>query len=516
MADDGASGGKPVPHTDVAIIGAGFAGLGMAIKLRQANRDDFVVLERSEGLGGTWRDNTYPGCACDVPSQLYSFSFAPNPDWSHAYSGQAEIRRYMERCAEDFAIRPFLRFGQRVVALDWDEARARWLITTADGARRTARVVVAGTGPLNKPAWPDLPGLDRFAGPVFHSARWDHGVDLRAKRVAVIGTGASAIQFVPEIARRVAHLDVYQRTPPWIIPRLDYRVPDWMRGLYRRLPVAQKLHRGFIYWSLEWRAIGFTRMPGLLRAFQWGAERFLHAQVADPDLRARLTPDYRLGCKRVLLSDDYYPALQRDHVDLITDRIAGVTAGGVIDTAGVERPADALILGTGFRATEPLDDMAVTGRGGRTLAAAWADTGAEAHRGTTVSGFPNLFLLVGPNTGLGHSSIIFIIESQIRYVLSALDRMDTLRVPALDVRADVQARYNAWVQRRLARTVWQTGGCTSWYQAADGKNVTLWPGFTVGFRRQTARLDPREYVAVRAQVPGQRSVTQPVGVDGAG
>ena len=482
-----------VPHNDVAIIGAGFAGLGMAIKLREAGRDDFVLLEQGDHIGGTWRDNSYPGCACDVPSQLYSFSFAPNPDWSHAYSGQAEIWAYMHRCVDHYGLAPFIQTGARVTALNWDAARVLWHVTLADGRRRTARVVVAGTGPLNKPAWPALSGLDRFAGPMFHSARWDHDCALEGRRVAVIGTGASAIQFVPQIVPEVGHLDVYQRTPPWIIPRLDYTTPAWVKALYRRLPWAQRLHRAFIYWSLEWRAVGFTRLPGLMGAFQAGARKFLERQVPDPALRAKLTPDYILGCKRVLVSDDYYPALQRAHVDLITTGIDRVTETGVVDNDGVERPADVVILGTGFRATEPLDDMTVTGRSGRTLAQAWAETGAEAHRGTTVAGFPNLFLLVGPNTGLGHSSIIFMIESQVRYVLSALDQMRAEGVAALDVKPQVQRRFNERLQRRMRGTVWQQGGCTSWYQTAGGKNVTLWPGFTVGFRRATRALDPAEY-----------------------
>ncbi len=481
------------PRQRVLIVGSGFAGLCMAIKLRQAGIDDFTVLEQADRLGGTWRDNTYPGAACDVPSHLYSFSFAPNPEWTRAYPPQEEIRAYMERCADAFGIRPHLRFGARVVAARFHEDEGLWRVRIESGEELTARALVVACGGLSRPAYPSIAGLDDFTGPAFHTSRWRHDVSLRGRRVGVIGTGASAIQVVPEVAREAARLHVFQRTPPWILPKPDRAIGPVERALYRRVPALQRLQRVSLYWQLEARVVPFVLWPRVMQLAEGGARRFLARSVPSPELRAKLTPDYRMGCKRILISNDYYPALQQPNVELVTDAIARVTPGGVVTGDGRERGLDALILATGFNAADDAAPFEVRGRGGRLLDQAWAD-GAEAYLGTVVSGFPNLFLLVGPNTGLGHSSMIFMIESQVQYVMSCLRALRRRGLRFLDVRADVQAGFNHRLQQRLARTVW-SAGCLSWYQNRAGKNTTLWPGFTWVFALRTRRADLREFEA---------------------
>jgi cation diffusion facilitator CzcD-associated flavoprotein CzcO len=471
----------------VVIIGSGFSGLGMAIALRRAGIRDFVLLEKAGDVGGTWRDNTYPGCACDVQSHLYSFSFAPNPRWSRSYAPQPEILDYLRDCARRYGVLPHVHFHQEVRCARFDDTDDTWTITTADRSYR-ARVLVSGMGGLSTPAFPHIAGLADFPGAQFHSQQWAHGVDLRGKRVAVIGTGASAIQFVPKIAPDVARLDLYQRTPPWIVPRDDRAIGPRRQALFGRLPVTQRLARAAIYWQLEARALGFAVDPRVLALGERVARGHLARQVADPELRRKLTPDYRLGCKRVLISSDYYPALTRPNVEVITEAIAGVRGDAVVTADGKARTADVIILGTGFRATAPIPPGLIFGVGGRDLADRWVD-GPEAYKGTTVAGFPNLFLLVGPNCGLAHSSMVYMIESQITYVMDALRVMRARRATRIDVRPDVEAAYNRDLQARLGRTVWSAGGCRSWYLHDSGKNVALWPGFTWQFRRMLRRFD---------------------------
>ncbi|WP_130391910.1 flavin-containing monooxygenase [Cupriavidus agavae] len=498
---------------DIAVIGSGFAGLGMGMRLKQSGVDDFLIFERAHAVGGTWRDNHYPGCACDVQSHLYSFSFAPNPGWSRMFSGQAEIRQYLEHCASRFGLRGHLRFGHALEHAQWDAAAAVWRLRMANGRRVRARVLVSGMGGLSTPAIPDIPGLDRFAGTVFHSQQWRHDYALEGRRVAVIGTGASAIQFVPRIAPQVAHLDLYQRTPPWIMPKPDRRISPVERALFRYVPVTQRLVRTGLYWMLESRVLGFVIHPKLMKAVEQVARRHLRRQVRDPALRQTLTPDYTIGCKRVLISNDYYPALTRDNVDVVTTGIDHVEADGVVLRDGTRRPADAIILGTGFRATDPIPRGVIVGRDGHDLTDAWRD-GAEAYLGTTVAGFPNLFLIVGPNTGLGHSSMVLMIESQVNYVLDALRQMRAGQVQAVDVQPPVQARFNHGIQRKLGRTIWSAGGCASWYvDAANGKNTTLWPGFTWQFRQATRafRMADYEQWPVRAPVPDVPHAGVPAG-----
>jgi cation diffusion facilitator CzcD-associated flavoprotein CzcO len=484
----------------VAVIGSGFAGLGMAIRLKQMGISDFVVLERAGEVGGTWRDNTYPGAACDVPSHLYSFSFAPNPDWSSSFSPQAEIQDYLRRTTDDFGIRPHLRLGAEVRHARWDDARERWHIdTTAPGARGVpekdvydAQFLVSATGALSDPSLPDLPGLDRFAGTTFHSARWRHDHDLSGERVAVIGTGASAIQFVPQIQPRVGQLSVFQRTPPWIVPRWDRRFTRPERWMFRHLPVTQRLARTGIYWSREAYVFGFAFDPRLMKTAELVARAHLRRQVPDPELRARLTPDYTIGCKRILISNDYLPALSQPNVDLVTTGITEVRERSIVTADGRERPVDTIIFGTGFHVTDMPIASRLAGRDGVVLADHWRE-GAHAHRGTTTAGFPNLFMLVGPNTGLGHTSQVFMIESQINYVADALRSADARGAATVEVRPAAEAAWNARVQADMEGTVWTSGQCASWYLDAAGRNTTLWPSFTFRFRRETRRFDPAAY-----------------------
>lgn len=490
--------GTHAADVDVAIIGSGFSGLGMAIRLKQAGRTNFVIWEREAEVGGTWFVNHYPGCACDVQSHLYSFSFEPNPGWSRTFSPQAEIWRYLNHCADKHGLREHIRFNTEMQQAHFNDATGLWELHDGQGRMTTARVLVSGMGGLSRPKVPDFPGLAEFQGKTFHSQQWDHDYDLRGKRVAVIGTGASAIQFVPEIAKEVARLDLYQRTPPWIMPKPDYPVSEKLQGWFRRVPALQSAFRNALYWHLEVRAAGFTGGPAIMKLIQPQALRYIRRQVKDPELRAKVTPDYTLGCKRVLLSNNYYPALGRDNVDVVTSGIQGFTENGVIDRNGVEREVDAVILGTGFAATEPLPAGVLTGRGGLDITEAWACSGPQAYKGSTVPGFPNLFMLSGPNTGLGHNSMVYMIESQIQYVMDALKRMDAAGVRCIEVKPQVSQQFNDRLQKKMAGTVWAKGGCNSWYINEDGKNVTLWPYFTWQFRLATRRFDLHNYAVVDA------------------
>lgn len=478
-------------HFRFAIIGSGFGGLGAAIRLRQEGHTDFVILEQAAALGGTWRDNSYPGCACDVQSHLYSFSFAPNPGWSRRYSPQPEILAYLRDCAERFGIVPHLRLDHAVRAAAWDEQHKRWHLTTTGGPF-TAEFLIAATGPLSEPALPALPGLPSFTGTLFHSARWDHGHELRGRRVAVIGTGASAIQFVPAIQPLVGRLHLFQRTPPWILPRRDRPVPAAVQRLLRASPLAQRLLRGGIYSLRELLGLPFMH-PRFMQLGEKAALRHLARQVPDPALRARLTPHYTLGCSRVLLSDDYLPALTRPNVEVITASIREVRGQRILTADGGEHEVDTLICGTGFRVTDSPLSQLVRGRDGRTLSAVWQGS-PQAYLGTTVAGFPNLFLLLGPNTGLGHTSVVVMIEAQVEYVLSALRHLDRARIAAIEPRPQAQSAFVREIDARMRTTVWSTGGCRSWYQDSTGRNSTLWPGSTLRYRRESARFNPADYL----------------------
>jgi cation diffusion facilitator CzcD-associated flavoprotein CzcO len=484
------------------IVGAGFSGLCAGIQLKRAGITDFVILEKADRVGGTWRENTYPGAACDVPSHLYSFSFEPNPKWSRSYGGQAEILAYLEHCADKYGLRPHLEFRQHVDSARFDEATGTWRVTTAAGERLEARALLLGNGALHIPALPDIPGLDSFAGKRFHSAQWDHEYDLTGKRVAVIGTGASAIQFVPAIAPKVKHLDLYQRTAPWVMPKRDRSIGEAERWLYEHVPAAHWLRRAGLYWLLESRVVGFAYAPKVNEWIEKLARRYLAKAVPDPVLRAKVTPTFRFGCKRVLLSNDWYPALQRDNVDVITDRIASITPRGVRTVTGEEREVDALILGTGFRVTEYLSSIEIVGRNGAELNDEWRKS-LRNYLGISVSGFPNLFLLMGPNTGLGHNSMIFMIEAQARYAANAIAELRRNQLAFIDVLPSAERAFRSELARKMKNTVWTTG-CTSWYQTPDGE-VFLWPGATFDYWWRTRQLDIRAYEARPLQQPARRA-----------
>jgi cation diffusion facilitator CzcD-associated flavoprotein CzcO len=491
--------GRPLqrPGTpSVAVIGAGFGGIGLGIKLREAGIDSFTILEKADSVGGIWRDNSYPGLTCDVPSHLYSFSFEPKHDWSRRYPARAEILSYLEHCVQKHRLGDHIRLGTEVAAAEFDQDAAKWRIETVAGETLEADVLVTATGQLSRPHYPDIPGLDSFAGRTFHSARWDHDYDLDGKRVAVVGTGASAIQFVPEIVPRVERLDLYQRSPAWVIPKPDRPFRPREKRIYERFPWVQALSRWRVYWYMELLILAFTKAQWLGKPFTYGYKRRLRKTIPDPQLREKLMPDYPLGCKRLLVTNDWLETLADPKIEVVTDPITEFGSDSVITADGRKRRADALILATGFQATDFLAPMEITGLGGRDLNQEWRD-GAEAHLGLAVSGFPNMFMLYGPNTNLGVGSIIFMLESQIHFVLAAIDELRRSGADYIDVRADVQNTFNAEVQRRLADTVW-TGGCSSWYQTESGKVTNNWPGFTAEYRRLTRRPDLSQFTLAQA------------------
>jgi cation diffusion facilitator CzcD-associated flavoprotein CzcO/acetyl esterase/lipase len=485
-----ANGGAP-RSPSVAIIGAGFGGIGLAITLKKAGIRS-TIFEKAEGVGGVWRHNTYPGATCDVPSHLYSFSFEPNPDWSRRYSPQREILEYLERCVERYGLGPSLRLGTEVTSAEFDDESGRWRIDTGAGETVEADVLVSACGQLSRPAMTRIPGADRFAGPIFHTARWDHDVDLHGKRVAVIGTGASTIQVVPAIADRVAQLGVYQRSAPYVIPKKDRPYMPWERRLFRWFPPARLLARFTQWLAFEIFISAFNQFRGMGKLGVRMFERNLEDQVSDPELKRALTPDHVLGCKRVLISPDYYSTLERSNVELITQGVRELTEDGVVAADGIERPADVIVLSTGFESTRFLAPMEIRGRDGRDLNEVWRE-GASAYLGMTVAGFPNLLVMYGPNTNLGSGSIVFQLESQMAYIADAVEKLRRSG-GRLSVRPEVQQAFDREMQSRLSSSVWQTG-CNNWYVDEHGRNTNNWPGFTLEYRRRTRRLDPRDYEA---------------------
>jgi len=483
--------------TSVAIVGTGFGGLAAAVRLRQSGVEDVVLFERADDVGGVWRENTYPGAACDVMSHLYSLSFAPKPDWSRRFAPQEEIHQYLRDVARDFDLLRSIRFSTEVLAAAFDEAENRWVLTLSTGEEHRADVLVAATGQLSRPSRPAVPGLETFRGTVFHSAQWDHGHDLSGRRVAVIGTGASAVQFVPEIAGSTTALTIFQRSAPYVLPKPDgaYAPEDLRR--YARIPGLLRLSRARVYLTNELRSLGFNTEPRLLFAHRARFRRHLENVVPDPVLRAKLTPTDPMGCKRILMSNDWYPALQLPQVEVVPEPITEVRSSSVVTADGTEREVDTIVLGTGFAATEFLMPMRVTGRGGRDLHEQWAD-GARAHLGTVVPGFPNFFLVYGPNTNLGHNSIIVMIEAQVGWIVQAVRRLRRERLRRLEVRPDVAEEFDDWVQRRTAGTVFAEG-CRSWYLTATGRNTQNWPASTLTFRRRLRRLRVGDFVESAAE-----------------
>jgi len=482
---------------DVVIVGAGFGGLCAAIRLRESGVQSLLILERSHEVGGTWRDNVYPGCACDVPSHMYSLSFAPNTLWTRPYPQQQEIQDYVLRVTEHYALRPIIRFNSDVQAMRWLPERECWQIELQGMPPLLARHVILATGPLNKPVIPDIPGVKTFGGESFHSGHWRHDVDLKGKRIAVVGTGASAIQFVPEIAPLAAQVDVFQRTAAWVVPRFDNPYGAVRRWAYRWVPGLQRLSRWRVYWFNEWIGMGFMGSKRMQRMLTRLADHHLRRQVDDPATRRSLTPDFNPGCKRLLISNTWFPTLQRSNVNLITQAVAAIAPTGVVGADGTLYPCDVIVWGTGFKATEFVAPMRIYGEstenGVPELGEAWRSHPAATRLGITVAGFPNLFMLVGPNTGLGHNSIIFMIECQVNYICQALKNLCKRGKHVLRLRQEVQQDDYALNQRRMKGTVWASG-CKSWYQNADGQIDTLWPGYTWEYWLKTRRFQAGDYL----------------------
>jgi cation diffusion facilitator CzcD-associated flavoprotein CzcO len=479
---NGMADGGPV-RTRVVIIGAGFGGIGLGIKLKESGLNDFVILEKSDQVGGVWRQNCYPGAECDVPSHLYSFSFEPHADWPHAYAIQADILDYLIHCTRKRGIEPHIRYGAEVADARWDDTSRHWILRTSDGRSFEAQSLVTATGQLSCPLRPNLPGIASFAGTVFHSAEWRQDYDLRGKRVAVVGTGASAIQFIPNIAPLAEKLYVFQRSAAYVLPKPNKPYAEWQKFFFKHVPGALKLSRLLIYLQHEWRGIAFVTVPQALHMKQSAFRRYLRRTIKDPDLRRRLTPHYHMGCKRILLSNDYYPAMERPNVELVTERIKDIWPDAIVATDATERKVDCIIFGTGFAATDFLVPIKITGLGGRDLHQSWSN-GAEAHLGITVAGFPNFFMLYGPNTNLGHNSIVYMIECQIHYIMACLVRLCRNEIRSLDIKKDRQERFNSQIQQRLRKTVWAKG-CMTWYLTATGRNTQNWPGYTFQFKLLT-------------------------------
>jgi cation diffusion facilitator CzcD-associated flavoprotein CzcO len=478
----------------VAILGAGAAGLCMAIRLRKAGIESFTILEKGQSVGGTWRDNTYPGSGCDVPSMLYSYSFEPKADWSRKFAGQAEIVDYFEGVARKYGLMPHIRFNTEATEARFDEAAGLWRIRTASGEEIVANVLVSGVGQLNRPAFPKIDGLDAFKGAQFHSARWDHSVDLTGKNIAVIGNGASAIQFVPEIAPKVGKLTIFQRTPNWCVPKADRPFTEREKKLFRAFPWLVRAQRWLTWVTLERNFLAFTQGSFFGKLFEKATLKELETHIADPELRKKLTPDYPAGCKRILLTNDWFPTLARPNVAVETSHIARITENAVVTQDGVSHPADVVIFATGFESTDFLAPMKIVGRGNADLNDVWA-AGAEAHRGVAVAGFPNFFMLYGPNTNLGHNSIIFMIECQVNYIGQCVEALQNGKLRYIDVRKEAMAEFNAALQKDMQKTVW-AAGCSSWYKTADGKVTNNWSSFTAKYWWEMRHPDFGEYALV--------------------
>ncbi|MFV0495962.1 flavin-containing monooxygenase [Mycobacterium sp.] len=484
--------GLPPVRTRTLIIGTGFSGLGMAIAL-QKQGVDFHILEKADDVGGTWRDNSYPGCACDIPSHLYSFSFEPKPDWRHPFSFQSEIWDYLKGVADKYGLRRYIEFNALVDRGYWDDDECRWHVFTADGREYIAQFLVSGAGALHIPSVPEIEGRGDFAGPAFHSAQWDHDVDLRGKRVAIVGTGASAIQILPEIVGQVAEVKLYQRTPAWVVPRSNPEIPRRLRAAMATVPGLRALVRLVIYWGQESLAIGMTKRPWALKFIEQYAKYNIRRSVKDRELRRKLTPHYRIGCKRILNSTTYYRAVADPKTEVVTEGIERITPDGIVSADGRERKVDVIVYATGFHVTDSYTYVQIKGRNGEDLVDRWNREGIGAHRGITVAGMPNLFFLLGPNTGLGHNSVVFMIESQIRYVAEAIAICDKRGAAALAPTREAQDRFNDELQAKLAGSVWNAGGCASWYLDEHGKNTVLWSGYTWQYWLATRSVKPGEY-----------------------
>ncbi|MFN8309556.1 MAG: NAD(P)/FAD-dependent oxidoreductase [Chitinophagales bacterium] len=478
--------------TRILIVGTGFSGLGLAMRLKASGVEDFLLIEKAQDVGGTWRENTYPGAACDVKSHLYSFSFAPKSNWSRVFSAQPEIEQYLRDCADSYNIRQFIRFGEEMKSARYDESKCEWTITSANGNSFTAQFLVLATGPLHLPNIPDIKGLENFEGPKFHSAKWNHQFELKHKKVAVIGTGASAIQFVPEIQKQVDQLFLFQRSAPWVIPKPDGAIAPWQQQLYEKIPLIREWYRQLIYWMNEVQVLGFTSQRGFLRFAEKLVRRHLKRRIKDKVLLEKLLPNYEMGCKRILLSNNYYPALQQPNVEVITDKILSVGNHYIESADGQKRNIDAIIFGTGFHVTDAFQFADITGRNATPLKEVWKN-GAEAFLGTTVHGFPNMFMLIGPNTGLGHNSMVYMIEAQIHLIMGIFRQMQRQSNHSVEVKHDVQDRFNRMLDKKSIGTVWNSG-CNSWYLNQQGRSAAVWPDFTFKFRAATEKIRSEDYI----------------------
>jgi cation diffusion facilitator CzcD-associated flavoprotein CzcO len=482
---------RSAEHLPIAIVGAGFAGIGLAIKLREAGIEDFTILERAGAVGGTWRDNTYPGCACDVASCLYSYSFAPNPNWSRAYGQQPEILEYVQGVARDQGVERFVRFDTNLEQAHWDDDDSVWRLTTSQGDY-TADVVIPATGPFGDPILPDIPGRDTFKGTAFHSKRWNHDHDLAGERVAVIGTGASAVQFIPAIQPHVGRLVVFQRTPPWIMPRFDRPTTSAERALFRRIPGVQRALRGLTYLFIE--GLGFVIFVDrrFAKPYEAIGRWHLRRQVPDPELRRRLTPDYTIGCKRAILSDAYLPALAKPNVDVVTDDIVEIREHGVVTADGTEHAVDTIVYGTGFD-VPPRAGERFRGRDGRSISDVYAER-PQSYKGTCLAGFPNLFMFFGPFAAAGNQSALYMLEAQMAYIVDAVRTLRRTGARTVEVKREAQEAFVADAEARSVDTVWLRGGCRSYYQTPDGRNAGLWPNWSFQYRRRTRRFDADAFV----------------------
>jgi cation diffusion facilitator CzcD-associated flavoprotein CzcO len=481
-------------NVSVGIVGAGFGGVGMGISLRREGIEDFTIFERGETVGGVWRANTYPGAACDVPSHLYSFSFAPGHNWSRRYAPQQEILDYMEEITDRFEMRPHIRFNTEATRARFDPSTGKWTLETDDGDSHEFDLLVTACGQLTRPAVPRVEGIESFEGDVFHSAEWDHDCELPGRKVAVIGTGASAIQFVPEIAPQVERLTIYQRSAPWILPKTDREYPEWERRLFERVPARVAASRAGLFAFFEAGTYGFTGKHWVLKPLAKLADAYRERELPDPELRARCTPDYEIGCKRVLITSDWYATLRRENVELLNGAVQRASASGVVGADGVEREADTIIWGTGFETSRFTSPMEIRGAQGRSLEEVWGDT-PDAFLGTTVTGFPNMFLLYGPHTNHGAGSVPYTLECQFNYVMDAIRRLRERNLRWIDLRPEAMDRWRAEMEERSGDTIWVNGGCTSWYTNAAGHNTNNWPGPWLEYRRRTRRINPGDYVA---------------------
>ncbi|MBV1873718.1 MAG: NAD(P)/FAD-dependent oxidoreductase [Gammaproteobacteria bacterium] len=478
----------------IVIIGSGFAGIGMGIQLIKSGIKSFIIIEREAEIGGTWRDNTYPGCACDVPSYVYSFSFEPNPNWSRMFSGGNEIQNYLLACVEKYGLREHMQFNTSVVEANYQDEKGIWHVSTSDNKVLKARAVVSAVGGLTDPGLPDFEGLEDYKGEIFHTARWNHDYDLKGKKVAVIGTGCSAVQVIPNIASDVEQLTVFQRTPAWVLPKFDRVISDRSKRLFSKIPAVQKIVRGVLLWGSEALApFLILDSPKLSKVFERVSARHLRKSVSDPDLVKKLMPNFQFGCKRMIISSDYYPTLERDNVNLETSGISKFVKGGIVTKAGVEHSLDAVILATGFDLGLASSPFKITGANERSLDAEW-ESGAVAYKGVAISGYPNWFTIMGPNTGPGHTSVIIYTEAQINYIKQAIQLLINDDLKSVDVKPQIQVDYNEGIQNRMKHTVWTSGSCNSWYLNNDGSNHALYPGFAMEYTSRIRKFDALEYL----------------------